>query len=469
MRITLEKLRFFTVFLVTAVLLWNHAAAQPPGSIAVTPSGIIYHAKAGDTLISIASTYTTRSANWTILGSLNRIARDKGIPIGTPILIPADLLLDEPDEGKVIARNGTIVATYPDGSTSTLNVGSRIVEGMVLNTGANSFLTVALPDQSRISIPSNSQAQVALLRKTLYTASPRVEIALQQGSVVSRVSPLQTNKGSYKVRTPVSVAGVRGTEFRVRLVNGEAATEVLDGRVLAALPREADGKLLERAKGNFTGRTALGPITDLLPPPQLAGMPWRLQDRAHFALAPLKSADSYHVQLASDADMLNMIAEASGPAHDIVLDNIQEGSYFARLSAIDTNGLEGMPRTVAVTIRDRRAPPTSLPTQPAPFVASSDPRELVLRWPGSPDGKYNVQVARDSDFSWLTYNTNVTGTEARFPRPAFGTYFARVQHVEADGSASAYSFAQTLIVTDQWIINDGQPLRPNLSSSRSER
>ena len=469
MRIALIKLRILTALLFSAVLLCNPVFAQTPGSITILPSGIIYHAKAGDTLMSIASAYTTRTANWTTLGTVNNIARDKGIPIGTPITIPADLLQDEPSEGKVIARNGLVTASYADGTTSILNIGNRIVEGMKISTGTNSFLTIGMPDQSRVSIPSNSNVQIATLRKTLYTSSPRVEVALQKGRVLSRVSPLETNKGSYKVRTPLSVAGVRGTEFRVRLGEQDVATEVLDGRVLASLQREENNRSLPRAKGNIITRTTLGPAVDLLAPPQLTDMPYRFAENAHFTFTPLANAVSYHVELANDGDMLDMIAEGSGKAGDVVLEGIQEGNYFARLTAIDPLGLEGMPRVVAVSIRNRAKPVAYAPAQAAPTVASSNPQELVLRWKGSATDKYNVQVARDSEFTWLTYNANVTGNEIRFPRPSFGTYFARVQSINADGSSNTYSFAQTLIVTDQWIINDGQPLRPKPPASSASR
>jgi len=469
MRIALIQLRIITALLFSAVLLCNPVFAQTPGSITVLPSGIIYYAKAGDTLMSIASSYTTKTSNWTALGTINTIARDKGIPIGTPITIPADLLQDEPSEGKVIARNGLVTVTHTDGTTGVLNIGNRIVEGMTVSTGTNSFVTIGLPDQSRVSIPSNSNVQIATLRKTLYTASPRVEVALKKGRVLSRVSPLETNKGSYKIRTPLSVAGVRGTEFRVRLSKQDVATEVLDGRVLASLQRNDRSRSLPRAKGNIITRTTLGPAVDLLTPPQLADMPYRFSEDAHFTFVPLPNAVSYHVELAHDGEMLDLIAEGSGKAGDVVLDDIQEGNYFARLTAVDPLGLEGMPRIVAVSIRNRAKPISYVPTQAAPSVASSNPQELVLRWNGSATEKYNVQVARDSEFSWLTYNASVIGNEVRFPRPPFGTYFARVRSINADGSSNTYSFAQTLIVTDQWIINDGQPLRPKLPANSASR
>lgn len=469
MRIALHHLRKILTALFLGAVVLSASHAQTPGSITVLPSGIIYHAQAGDTLMSIASAYTTRTANWSTLGSLNNIAKDKGIPIGTPITIPADLLQDEPVEGKVIARTGTVTGTLPDGTNSALNIGSRIVEGMQITTAANSFLTIGLIDQSRVSIPSNSNVRMTTLRKTRYTASPRVELMLQRGRVVSRVSPLETNKGSYKIRTPVSVAGVRGTEFRVRVNDKLVATEVLDGRVLASLTPGSEQRSLPRAKGNITARNNLGPAVDLLASPRLADTPYRDDDGAHFAIAPLAKAISYHIELASDAEMINVIAEGySNTASDVRIDNIASGTYFARLTAMDAIGLEGMPYVTEVILRHRNKP-VSQAVQAAPLVATSNPQELVLQWAGTSTDRYNIQVARDSDFSWLTYNAQVIGTQARFPRPAFGTYFARVQKIGMDGSTGAFSHAQTLIVTDQWIINDGQPLQPKPPSTSASR
>lgn len=468
MRIALHKLIFVAALAIVMQMAWSGPVTQAPGSIVVNPSGIVYYAQAGDTLMSIASRFTTKTANWTALGEANRISKDNNIPIGTGIIIPADLLADEPSDATVIARNGAISATYPDGSTGVLSVGSKIVEGTKIHTGINSFLTLSLADESRVSLPSNSSVQLTRVRKSLYTGSPRVEVTLLRGRVVSRVSPLDVNKGRFEVRTPLSVAGVRGTNFRVGYDGNQVATEVLDGHVAASSTRTQDVRMLPPAKGNIIQRTTVGPAIDLLPPPQLNGMPYRQDGAAQFSLVPVVGARLYHVQLAQDADMLHLLAEATGKANGLSINNIAEGKYFARLSAIDGLGLEGMPRTIAVSIQNRTAA-NSDPTQPAPSVASSDPRELVLQWPGTSTSTYNIQVARDPEFSWLVYSNTVTGTEARFSRPSFGTYFARVQSVNTDGSTNPFSFSQTLIVTDQWIINDGHPLRPKQDARNASR
>ncbi len=443
--------------------------AQAPGSIKVNVSNITYYAQSGDTLLAIAQRLTTRSGNWVAIGVANKIHEDSNIPIGTAILIPAELLADEPSEATVIARNGSITAIAADGSSTILNIGSRITEGMRIKTEANSFITISLTDESRISVPSNSNVLITKLRKSLYTASPRTEVKLLRGRVESRVSPLDVNRGRFEVHTPLSVAGVRGTLFRVSINNSQkVTTEVLDGRVAVGSQQASEIRLLPRAKGNLIMRDVIGPAIDLLPPPQLTGTPYRQDEAAKFHIEPIAEARGYHVQIAQDSELLNLLAEANSTSTEVVIDNIKEGSYFVRIAAIDKLGLEGMPRTMAANIKNREFS-KSLPTQAAPSVADGDQKKLVLRWTGSAVQKYNVQVARDVEFSWLLFSTSVTGNEIKLPRPSFGTYFARVQSVNSDGRANPFSFAQTLIVTDQWIINDGHPLRPKEVSRNSFR
>jgi hypothetical protein len=378
------------------------------------------------------------------------------------------LLKDEPSDATIIARTGSVSAAAPDGAPLLLDIGSKVSEGTRITTSGNSFLTLQLADLSRISLPSNTSIELAKLRKAMYTGAPRTELKLVRGKVVSRVSPLNINKGRFEVHTPISVAGVRGTYFRVGYNGKKVANEVIEGNVLTSAPSTPDTRMLNSAKGNIVQVKSIGPAIDLLPAPLLASEPYRQAGAAQFALTPIEGARAFHIQIAQDSEVLSPIAEATGDSTNVTIENIQEGNYFIRVTAIDGLGLEGMPRTMAATIRDRLVPQESA-TLPAPSVAQSDSREMLLRWNGAPTQKYNIQVARDLDFSWLQFTTTVVGNEIRFPRPSFGTYYTRVQTVNADGSTSPFSFAQTLIVTDQWIINDGHPVRSKDTSRSANR
>lgn len=469
MRTTLNQLIMLLALMLAICSSAATAASEPagsPGTITIAPASITYFARAGDTLSSIAAQFTTRRENWVVLGTVNRIDKDISIPIGTGILIPADLLNDEPTEAKVVAMSGAITVKKVDGETAVIGLGAKITEGMQIETGNNGFLTLLLPDMSRVSLPSKSRVKLTRLRMTLYTKSPRTELTLLRGKVESQVSPLESNKGKFEVRSPHSVAGVRGTRFRVGITeSGTTANEVLEGKVALGKGRAADTLLLPVGKGAISDSQGIGSAVDLLPAPQLATYSAQQKSSAQFTLVPLAGAHGYHVQIATDREAQNMLAEAYAPGTTVKVDGVTEGDYFVRISALDKAGLEGFTDTKAVSLRLRAA----ARNDNAPAVAGSTDKEITLRWPAQAAKKFNLQVGRGPDFSWLLFSTSTTTPEARMPRPAFGTYYARVQTVNADGSLNPFSAAKAFIVTDQWVINDDTPVQAGEARSDSAR
>ena len=446
------------------------AASGAPGSVSVGSASITYFARAGDTLISIALQFTDKSSNWVALGKLNRIDKDSAVPIGTAILIPGELLGDTPAKATVAAMTGAIAAIAPDGTSTRLSLGGTILEGTRIDTGANSFLTLVLADQSRISLPSHSRVRIARLRTARYLNSPRTEVLLLRGGVESLVTPLQANRGRYEVRTPLSVAGVRGTHFRVELL-GEGkstriATETLDGKVAVATAGNAgavDTLVLSGGKGDIIDGRTVGPAIDLLRAPRLVPAPGSGRTEypaTRIAVLAVPGAHAYRLQIATDPEALNLIAETRAPSAILRIDGVADGDYYARVSAIDRFGLEGFAGIESISLRSSNAGTADdLRASPAPpAIATSDERSVTLRWPPVAGQPMRLQLARDSDFTYLLGSRVGTTGEARLPRPPFGTYYARVELLDAKGNVRAASLAQPFIVTDQWVMNDGSPI-----------
>lgn len=442
---------------------------EKAGTITTTAASITYFAQAGDTLISIARRFTGKSENWAALGKLNRIDKDSNIPIGTAILIPADLLTDEPAEASVVASFGSIMVKAAGRAPFAPGIGTRLPEGAEIDTGSTGFVTLSLPDASRISLPSNSRVRLARLRVTRYTKTPRTELQLLRGRVAARVSPLDANKGKFQVHTPYSVAGVRGTHFRVGLIGNHVVNEVLTGSVAAGHPKSTETLALASGKGNVISVQSVGPAIDLLPAPGIvapnAGQEY---SAARFALQPVAGAEAYHVQISLDQDAQNVIAESRSHEPMVNVDGIRDGNYFMHASAISRSGLEGLSRTQAFILKSQ-APSAKQTAGKAPYVERSDSKLIRLRWVAQPGKQSVLQVARDTNFSWLLFTTTTDDAQADLPRPPFGTYYARVRSVNADGSVNAFSPTQAFIVTDQWVINDGNPGSVKSSASVAAR
>lgn len=434
-------------------------AAGKPGTIKVTSSGITYYARQGDTLSAIAQTYTENAGNWAQLGKLNHISRDVSIPIGTGIVIPAALLADDPAEARVVALSGAVavVPAAARGGAVTLKLGARVGEGAQLQTGLNSFLTLALPDESRLSLPSNSHVRLSRLRTVRYTRGARTEVTLLDGRVESRVAPLDGNGGRYEVRTPGSFAGVRGTHFRVKRLPGAVATEVLAGSVEVGKPGDDAALRLSGGHGDLIGAT-VGPSIPLLAAPEIEAIAPAPQGKGTvFSMRRAPRAVAYHVQVARDSDALDLIAESETPGTAVTVDDLAPGEYFARVAAIDPSGLEGMPYIRAFRAGPANAGDAAVPTLGAPVVDEGDGHELLLRWRGGDAPEFEVQVAHDPAFTWLVATRRTARHKVRMPRPPFGTYYARVRPIGADGNPLPFSPAQGFIVTDHWVIHDGNP------------
>jgi hypothetical protein len=398
-----------------------------PGSIKIDAAGITYFAQERDTLITIAKQFTTNTNNWETLGKLNRIGNDRAIPIGSPILIPAELLVEEASQATVVAVAGTVNVVQAGSAETKLAVGSVVYEGNQINTDKNSFVTFALPDDSRVSVPSNSQVSLSKLRMTKYVKSPRTLIKLVQGRVESKVSPLSNNKGRFEVSSPLAIAGVRGTHFRVGVNDNGIANEVLEGGVAVGNKEKPNAIVLPAGQGNIISTTGVGKAIDLLPAPSLLDG-FQLQERPslQFTINPVSNASAYRAQIAKDQYVQNVIAESMDKDLRFKFDGIDDGQYFIRVTAIDKNQLEGIPSTTAFTLKARPEPPFLLYPKHKVRAANVD-----FKWTQSSEAKsYHLQVATDAAFKQIVLDqANIDAAE--FSTGALGVhqYFWRVASV----------------------------------------
>ncbi|HTD02339.1 FecR domain-containing protein [Undibacterium sp.] len=401
--------------------------AGAPGTIVSTPPDMTYYAVKGDTLSAIAQRFTGQPSNWPLIGKRNRITNDRAIPVGSAILIPLELLPEEMSSAKVVALTGQATARNAGGTESSLEIGSTLTEGSQIATGKNGFLSLALPDNSRISIPSNSQVRLSKLRMAKYTGSPRTEVTLMQGRVESTVTPLESRKGRFEVRSPLAIAGVRGTHFRVGINEDGIANEVLAGKVAVGKHEKPGAVLLPAGQGNIVSSSAVGKPVALLPPPALSGN-FQLQEKPtiQIAVQKMQGATAYRAQIASDAEAQNLLMEGriGNPDADarFKFDGLPDGQYFVRATAIDAFGLEGIPLILPFTLKARPEPPFSV--QPKAKLRAE---KVEFAWTEAADAKsYRLQVATDAAFKDLVLDrADISDIRLTAETLKPGTYFWR--------------------------------------------
>lgn len=128
---------------------------------------------------------------------------------------------------KVAKVTGQVTATK-EGDTITLQAGTEIAQGYVVNTGNESSVVLAFSNGATINLAQDSSLSIDEFLQDPFadevslsslTAEPSVsttKLNLSRGELVGNVKKLNADAGStFTVQTPVGAAGIRGTTFRI--------------------------------------------------------------------------------------------------------------------------------------------------------------------------------------------------------------------------------------------------------------
>lgn len=128
--------------------------------------------------------------------------------------LSVDMWADHTDVrvGMVVAHRGSV----SDQNRTALLEGAEISEGDIITVGEKSFVVIQFEDGSKLTIRPNSEIIV-----TKYTMEG-AEIELVSGGLRLITGLIaKENPDQYKIRTPIALMGVRGTEFSIIYIEGE--------------------------------------------------------------------------------------------------------------------------------------------------------------------------------------------------------------------------------------------------------
>lgn len=409
------------------------AAVEPP---------VAYVVKPGDTLIGLASRYMNRPGDYRTVQRTNRVAQPTRLRPGSQLNIDPNLLKSTPIAASLSAFTGPVFIEM-GGQRTPARVGMPLSEGHVVSTGPGAFATFELEDGSRITLPSNTRVRISKLRQVLINNAPQRVFQLDQGKGTISATPTQTPGARFEVRTPVSVSAVRGTEFRVGASGDSAQTEVLHGAVgVGAGQAQPEGPPVAAGFGVGTSASGVGAPVALLPGPKMGpGGQTQSDALVRFTVQPVAGAASYRLLLARDAGFIDIFAEArtqtttrEWPTADF--GQVENGTYFVRLTAIDPGGLEGFPNDYSFD-RDLNTLDAAAPSD----SREGKHRKFLFRWSAAGDGvrNYRFQLFSDAEAKTAPVVDQPGLTEPQLTLTDLppGSYFWRVAAVRfKDGAVS---------------------------------
>jgi hypothetical protein len=153
-----------------------------------------------------------------------------------PVIIAAVAVsaCKKPNKDYAVAMNGIvnfvsgIVKFEKDGKTGVIKQGDTIAEGMkIIAEGEKSFAEVYI-DQNAVKVLGNSS--LVFTRLSMTGSGQTTDLFVEKGNVFSKVRKLEKGD-SYNVKSPHSVAAVRGTDFFVSDDGKKSNIACVDGKV----------------------------------------------------------------------------------------------------------------------------------------------------------------------------------------------------------------------------------------------
>lgn len=382
---------------------------------------IVYTVRKGDTLISLGRSWLIREGDWKQVQRLNRVADPHRLPVAKRLTLPVRLLKFRPATATVAAFRGEARVATANRAPEGVTMGQSLGEGARFVTGPASSLSLALSDGSVITLPSNSALRISRLRKLLITDSIDYELALESGGVRSRISPFRNRDDRFRLRNPIAVSAVRGTDFRNHYdaALGQARAELIEGGLAVTTPSSAAETRLAAEFGAVIGQAGGISVEKLLPPPALAsGGGKQRAPMLAFAVEPVPGAQGYRLQIARDSGFVDVVDDLTRPAPDFTAEALPNGNYFARFTAIAASGLEGMPSTF--TFKRRLATATQ--------DAAAGDDGYVFRWVGTGDGlrRYHFQLRTQDSPVFVVDESGLTGSSVILGDLPPGRYLWRV-------------------------------------------
>ena len=141
-------------------------------------------------------------------------------------------LLAKEIAGKTIITRGVVQATDSiPGLQRILKRRSPIYGTDVVKTEVDSKAQLRMTDGGMIALKENSELLIADYQFNAEDQTGSVVLELVKGGLRSVTGAIKSNKGNYKLKTPIGSIGIRGTHYEIEIIQGEVFVAVWEGAI----------------------------------------------------------------------------------------------------------------------------------------------------------------------------------------------------------------------------------------------
>lgn len=339
----------FKKLMACAGVMWLASVHAQPFEVGADRSMVVYKVQAGDTLSQLSAKYFRQPADLELIRNLNHLRSVDLLPTGGSLKVPREFVKESASLATVVSVSCARAIRVGTPAT-TLAVGTALAEGAVIDIPTGCEVSMLLEDSSMIRLPSGASVKLAVLRKSAMQPSPEVQLELVRGRVDLEVNKGRAKTIPFEVRTPLAVAGVRGTEFRVGYAPTEqqGQVEVLGGTVAVMGVNDAQAQAITKGQGvpfDKTGKAL--PVEALMAPPQVERTEVISRDQSTYAIKLASGGTQPSHFIAQSAKSVNLLGTPNTQtlrSPELVASHLSHEATFYKLASVSTSGLMGESR-----------------------------------------------------------------------------------------------------------------------------
>lgn len=223
-------------------------------------------------------------------------------------------------------------------------VGDLFKEADGIRTLEESFANLAFTDGSYVMVDPNTVAVIRKSRIDKLSQSSDTEISLVSGGLLAKLSAAAKEKSNYILNAGAATSELKTQNFYAES-DGESTVKLTNYDGIANISANDVTITIQKNEGTIVeeGRAPSAPIK-LLPAPSLV---WESRDTIIyredivFAFGEVERAVTYRAQISSSPSFDSDIEELSLTSNSVNLDDLELGTTYIRVLAIDSLGLRG--------------------------------------------------------------------------------------------------------------------------------
>lgn len=403
----------------------------------------IYTVKPGDNLWDLSEHFLVDMRYWRKLQRHNKVTAANFMAPGTKLHIPREWSRIQPSKATVKSFSGEVIAIdSSSGTQQDVVLDMELNAGDEIQTGAESSVTLEFDDGSLLILREESELKFETLESYGDEDVFNTQLKLRRGRSDNQVNPDKKPGSRFEIRTPSATAAVRGTTYRVTVLDQEAmSTEVLEGKVNVA--NDLGGIGVPGGYGTVAKRDVppTAPVV-LLAAPNLTSLPTLIEQLPiKFNLPKIDNANAYRVQVGSDPTFQTLDHDAVSRTTSTKIAELADGEYLLKIRGIDQNDLEGFDSQHSFVLNAKPEAPFIIAPQSEAAV-SHDYRDFSWAISGE-ISTYHFQLANNAEFDQPLINlpnnqgAATTLTESLEP----GKWFWRVAAIDNEEGAGPFGQA----------------------------